>query len=57
MSKVLIWVKITRPHTLFASLSPILIGLIVASKSVELNWIIALATLVCGVSLQVLSNK
>jgi 1,4-dihydroxy-2-naphthoate octaprenyltransferase len=56
MSKVLIWVKITRPHTLFASLSPILIGLIVASKSVELNWIIALATLVCGVSLQVLSN-
>lgn len=56
MNKFKIWVKITRPHTLFASIAPVAIGLIAVPKSFELNWIVAIATFLGGVSIQVLSN-
>ncbi|MEA4967550.1 MAG: 1,4-dihydroxy-2-naphthoate octaprenyltransferase, partial [Bacteroidaceae bacterium] len=56
MNKVLIWVKITRPHTLFASIAPVAIGLLAVPKSVDLNWIIAIATFLGAISIQVLSN-
>ena len=56
MNKVLIWIKITRPHTLFASIAPVAIGLLAVPKSVDLNWIIAIATFLGAISIQVLSN-
>lgn len=56
MNKVLIWVKITRPHTLFASIAPVAIGLLAVPKSVDLNWIIAITTFLGAISIQVLSN-
>lgn len=56
MSSFLTWVKITRPHTLFAAFSPVAIGVIVAAKVGDINWTIAVATLIAALSIQVLSN-
>jgi len=56
MNKILIWVKITRPHTLFASIAPVAIGLLAVPKSIDLNWIVAIATFLGAISIQVLSN-
>ncbi|HBN06217.1 MAG TPA: 1,4-dihydroxy-2-naphthoate octaprenyltransferase, partial [Bacteroidales bacterium] len=55
MNKILIWIKITRPHTLFASIAPVAIGLIAVPKSVDLNWMVAIATFLGAISIQVLS--
>ena len=54
MQKIKLWFGICRPRTLFASVCPVLMGLI-AIQSVEAAWV-ALATLLCALSLQVLSN-
>ncbi|MCK9164009.1 MAG: 1,4-dihydroxy-2-naphthoate octaprenyltransferase [Bacteroidales bacterium] len=56
MSSILIWIRITRPHTLFAAFSPVAIGIIVAAKIGEINWAIAIATLLAALSIQILSN-
>lgn len=56
MNKILIWVKITRPHTLFASIAPVAIGLIAVPKSVDFSWIVAITTFLGAISIQVLSN-
>lgn len=56
MNKILIWLKITRPHTLFASISPVAIGLIAGAKTVDLDWVIAIATFLGAISIQILSN-
>jgi len=49
--------RIIRPQTLFASLCPVLIGLIVCKKAgMNLQAIISSLTLLCALSLQVLSN-
>lgn len=53
MSKILIWLKITRPQTLFASVCPVLVGLIITP---DITTSYAIVTLLCAVSLQVLSN-
>lgn len=50
------WLKITRPQTLFAGFSPVAIGIIVASKTIDINWIIAIATFIGAMSIQILSN-
>lgn len=59
--KILLWLRIIRPQTLFASLVPVLVGLIIASGSqpsgtFELNALTAVITVICALSLQILSN-
>jgi 1,4-dihydroxy-2-naphthoate octaprenyltransferase len=56
MNEIKKWIMIARPHTLFAGLSPVCAGIICAAKSVEINWGIALLTLLGAISIQVLSN-
>lgn len=53
MKKILLWFRIIRPQTLFASLCPVLVGLLVGS--IVNRWI-AMATILCALSLQILSN-
>ncbi len=56
----LLWLKIIRPQTLFASLCPVLVGLLVAGKNIGYSGInghtTALLTVICALSLQILSN-
>lgn len=47
------WFKIIRPQTLFASVCPVCVGLLVLPA---INWVVATVTLLCAVDLQVLSN-
>lgn len=59
--RILLWLRIIRPQTLFASLVPVLVGLIIASSSqpsgtFELNALTAVITVICALSLQILSN-
>lgn len=59
--RILLWLRIIRPQTLFASLVPVLVGLIIASSSqpsgtFELNLPTAVITVICALSLQILSN-
>lgn len=53
MKKTLLWLKIIRPQTLFASLCPVIVGLLVTPS---ISWGIGLLTLLCALALQVLSN-
>ncbi len=53
MSKIFIWLKIIRPQTLFASICPVLVGLII-TPCISTSY--AIITLLCAISLQVLSN-
>lgn len=56
-NKVLLWFRIIRPQTLFASLCPVLIGLLVVVRSgAVLRGGVALLTVLCALALQVLSN-
>lgn len=50
----LLWLRIIRPQTLFASLCPVLVTLI--SMSEDIDVLTATITAVCALSLQVLSN-
>lgn len=50
----LLWLRIIRPQTLFASLCPVLVTLI--SMSEEIDVLTAVITVVCALSLQILSN-
>ncbi len=59
--KILLWLRIIRPQTLFASLVPVLVGLNIAPGSqpsgiFELNALTAVITVICALSLQILSN-
>lgn len=56
MKKVLLWVRICRPQTLFASLVPVLIALLCVSRCSLIDGLVAAVTLVCALSLQILSN-
>ena len=55
MKNVLLWFRIVRPQTLFASLCPVVVALLTMSESVE-SWTVAWMTIVCALGLQVLSN-
>lgn len=54
MKKILLWFRIVRPQTLFASFCPVMIGLL--CSPVAIHRPIAWATLLCGLGLQILSN-
>lgn len=51
---MLLWFKIIRPQTLFASVCPVLIGLM--ATPCDINVAVAIVTIVCALSLQILSN-
>ena len=53
MKNIILWFKIIRPHTLFASFCPVLVGLMAEGVS---SWDVAAVTLLCALSLQILSN-
>jgi len=49
----MLWLRIIRPQTLFASLCPVLVGLIIVPQCSHL---VTAATILCALSLQILSN-
>lgn len=53
LGRVLLWFRIIRPHTLFASLTPVLVALYVTGIYSILT---ACATVFCALALQILSN-
>lgn len=53
MKKILFWIQTIRAYSLFASLCPVLIGLLV---SPSVNVWVGICTAVCAMSLQVMSN-
>lgn len=52
--KVLLWLRIIRPQTLFASLCPVLVALLTMTEPIHATT--AAVTAVCALSLQILSN-
>lgn len=53
MKKFLLWLKIIRPQTLFASFCPVVVALMVTGVNFGL---VAVATVFCALALQILSN-
>lgn len=51
-----VWLLAIRPPTLGASIVPVVIGLALAAREVEINSAVALATLLCSVVLQISTN-
>lgn len=51
-----LWFKIVRPGTLAAAISPVFIGLIIASSEITINWGIAIITLTTAITIQIASN-
>ena len=60
MKQILLWLRIIRPQTLFASLCPVLVGLMVAhmliQQSSSFAQLTAVLTASCALALQILSN-
>ena len=60
MKKIILWLLIIRPQTLFASLCPVLVGLMVAHTLIPQSspgmFLTALLTMLCALALQILSN-
>ena len=60
MRQLLLWLRIIRPQTLFASLCPVLVGLMVASSLISgtdtHRQLTAILTVLCALALQILSN-
>ena len=54
MQKIKLWFGVCRPYSLFISASPVLAGLLVQGNVP--NILVAVATLLCAMSLQVFSN-
>lgn len=54
MNRLLLWFRVIRPQTLFASVCPVCIGLLVSP--LPCKRLTALITIVCALALQVLSN-
>lgn len=55
MNNFLLWLRIIRPQTLFASVCPVVVTWIVMPQPVA-SWTVAVVTLLCAIALQVLSN-
>lgn len=55
MSKILLWFRIVRPQTLFASLCPVVVALLTMTEPVA-SWTVAMVTIACALGLQILSN-
>lgn len=56
MNKVQIWAHAARPKTLFASISPILVGTTLALQHGQFNLLLFLATLFTGLGIQIGTN-
>ena len=57
MKQFLLWLRIIRPQTLFASLCPVLVGLLVAHHLMgSMAAMTAALTILCALALQILSN-
>ena len=57
MKRLFLWLRIIRPQTLFASLCPVLVGLMVAHFYIgHIVTTTALITVLCALALQILSN-
>lgn len=57
MKRPLLWLRIIRPQTLFASLCPVLVGLMVTHQFVgRVEPLTAVMTASCALALQILSN-
>ena len=60
MKQILLWLRIIRPQTLFASLCPVLVGLMVAHMLIHqcspFAQLTAVLTASCALALQILSN-
>lgn len=52
---MLLWLRIIRPQTLFASLCPVVAALLAMPEAVS-SWTVAVVTIVCSMALQILSN-
>lgn len=52
----MLWFKIIRPQTLFASFCPVVTALLVVSQKVSIDWFVAVMTIACALALQILSN-
>lgn len=55
MKKTLLWLRIIRPQTLFASLCPVLVALTAMEGEIR-SWTAAATTVICALALQILSN-
>lgn len=56
MKNVIKWLKIIRPGTLFASVCPVLVGLMIVPENYDINWLVGSVTIICALSIQILSN-
>ena len=57
MKNILLWFKIVRPQTLFASLCPVIVALMVVhQQGYAIQGFIATGTILCALALQILSN-
>lgn len=57
MKNFLLWCKIVRPQTLFASLCPVVVALLMVQRQgYEVRAWVATATALCALALQILSN-
>lgn len=54
-SAKLMW-QLTRPHTLTATFSPVILGTALAMFDVKINWILFIVMLVCCLFLQIATN-
>jgi 1,4-dihydroxy-2-naphthoate octaprenyltransferase len=53
---IFIWIQAARPKTLVSSFFPALAGILLSYKLGHFNSYVAIATLICAISLQVLTN-
>lgn len=51
----LMW-QLTRPHTLTATFSPVILGTVLALFDIKINWLLFIAMLVCCLCLQIATN-
>lgn len=57
LKRLFLWLRIIRPQTLFASLCPVLVGLMVTHFYIgHIDMTTALITVLCALALQILSN-
>lgn len=57
MNKLLLWIKITRPGTLFAAITPVVVALLLVAKVYHhINWLVGAVTLFAAIMIQVASN-
>lgn len=56
----MLWLKIIRPQTLFASLCPVIVALVMSmahnAQCTMHSWMVAICTALCALGLQILSN-